>query len=283
MAAAGAALAATLLVTACAAGTVQPGSTARLAAATRPGIAGSPASSEGCYAFAVSALRRHIVVRRTPAACAGLTQAQVNQDVARAIRTVVGPHPKAAARRLALADSRYLAGLVRPVSAPPAAPPTAGAAATPASLTGRLAALAAWVVTAAAGAYLLAGWLTGQRWRGRRIQVAGVPAPVVLGHAGLAVAGLGVWVAFTVTPRPTLGWIDVGLTWVIAGLGMATLVSALPEQRAGTDADHGAANQSADTAVTPHRSRVPVLTIALHGVLATATILLVLLAVIGVG
>jgi manganese efflux pump family protein len=283
MAAAGAALAATLLVTACAAGPAQLGGTARFTDATRPGITEPLASTEPCYAFAVSALRRHIVVRRRPAACAGLAQAQVNQDVARAIRTVVGPHPKAAARRLALADSRYLAGLVRPVKAAAAVPPTAGPTATTASLPGRLAALAAWVVTAAAGAYLLAGWLTGERRRGRRIQIAGVPQPVVLGHAGLAVAGLGIWIAFTVTPRPALGWIDVGLTWVIAGLGMATLVSALPEHRAGPDVDHLAANRPAEAAVMAHRNRVPVLTIALHGVLATATILLVLLAVIGVG
>jgi hypothetical protein len=283
MAAAGAALAATLLMAACAAsGAPSPG-TARLAAATRPEITDGPADAEGCYAFAVSALRRHIVVRQRPAACAGLAQAQVNQDVARAIRTVVGPHPKATARRLALADGRYLAGLVRSVKAGPAALPTASPAATSASLTGRLAALAAWVVTAAAGAYLLAGWLTGERRRGRRIQIAGVPEPVVLSHAGLALAGLGVWIAFTVTPRPVLGWIDVGLTWVIAGLGMATLVSALPEHRAGPDADHLPASQPAETAAAPHRNRVPVLTIALHGVLATATILLVLLAVIGVG
>ncbi|HTA09790.1 MAG TPA: hypothetical protein VK836_14825, partial [Streptosporangiaceae bacterium] len=43
-----------------------------------------PGSSQACYAFAVGALRSHVVVRQRPAACAGLSQALVNEDVARA-------------------------------------------------------------------------------------------------------------------------------------------------------------------------------------------------------
>jgi hypothetical protein len=64
------------------------------------------------------------------------------------------------------------------------------------------------------------------------------------------------------TDLAVLAWIAVGLLLLIAGLGMATLVTGLPEP--------AAAGQP----------RAPVTVIAAHGVLAAATILLVLLAAI---
>jgi hypothetical protein len=79
-----------------------------------------------------------------------------------------------------------------------------------------------------------------------------------------------------------LAWIAVGLILPVAGLGMATLVAALPEPAAsGRPASPGLslATRMAETA--PARVRMPVTVIAVHGVLATATILLVLLAAIG--
>src|SRR5215472_10790644 len=87
------------LVTACTAATAAPDATARQMADAQPASTVPAASSASCYSFAVSALRHHLVVRRRPPACAGLPQSQINQDVARAIRTVVGPHPKALARQ----------------------------------------------------------------------------------------------------------------------------------------------------------------------------------------
>ncbi len=258
-----AALAAVLLVTACATTTARPASTVT------------------CYNFAVSALRRHVVVRRRPAACAGLAQAQVNQDVARAIRTVVGPHPKALARRLAVADSRYLGSLIGPVKPPPPQAVSASNGTTTGTLSLRLAALAAWVATALAGGYLLAG-LVGGDGRRKRLRIAGMPPWVILGHAGLAVAGLCIWIAYTVTAIAALAWTGVGLTWVIAGLGMATLLASLPEQRASVS-QQAASPEAAGSGTAPFPARAPVIVIALHGALATATILLVLLAAVGAG
>jgi hypothetical protein len=250
---------------------------------SREVLAGSPASPATCYAFALSALRRREVVRHRPAACAGLRAQQVNQAVGRAIHTVVGPLPKAAARRKALAESRYLASLIRPVRPPRPASLAAGTTGTPSTLAGQLAALAAWLAAALAGAYLLAGRL---RRAGRRpLRALGVAG----GHAGLALAGLCLWVAYMVTAAPALGWIDVALTWVIVGLGMATLLVAPPRdptataQARGTGPLHPAAAGSDAAPAAAWPARAPVLVIALHGVLATTTILLVLLAVIGAG
>jgi manganese efflux pump family protein len=268
------------------------------------------ATTQSCFAYGVRALKRHETVTRVPPACAGLSREQVNAAVGRALREVVGPLAKAPFRRRALAESRYLAGLVRSIpTARQRAQRNAPAPPATTSLPARLAALTSWLVTAAAGLYLLAGWLTRTRSGRPRIRDGGPPPAVIGGHAGLGLAGLGVWIAYMATAEPALGWIAVGITFLLAGLGMATLLTATPDaQRSGpmtanattastattTAMEAGAA--TARTAVASTAStdsvpaspqtpggRPPVLVIALHGVLATITILLVLLAVIGAG
>lgn len=255
------------------------------------------ATVDTCYAFGVRALQRHVTVTTAPRACAGLSHAEVNLAVARAVREVAGPRHKAAARRQASREGQYLAHLINTV--PPGRPASlAGPPARSASdLSLSLAALAAWIVTAAAGVYLLAGWLAHGGLRRRHIRAAGLPPLVILGHVALAVAGLGIWIAFTATGVPALAWTGVGLILPIAGLGLATLVTGLPEpaETAATGpADTGpagAAGAGGDGAgpplatrtaavAAPAKVRMPWTVIAAHGVLATATIMLVLLAAI---
>jgi hypothetical protein len=238
---------------------------------------GPAPNTAACYAFAVSALERHVVVRRTPPECARLGAAQLNEAVARAIRTVVGPLPKAAARRQADADSRYLASLIRQSKPPRPASLATGPASTSGTLVARLAALAAWLAAALAGGYLLLGR---RRPRSRR-RVLALRLPYA--HAGLAATGLCIWVGFTVTAAPSLGWIAVALTWVIAGLGMATLLGDGPASPARTAPAAAAVTATGTAPGAGVSARAPVLVIALHGALAAVTILLVLLAVIGTG
>ena len=230
------------------------------------------ATFDTCYAFDLQAIQRRITVAGEPQACAGLSREQVNQAVASAVRKAVGPEPKAVARRLAARDSAYLAHIVSTVQVQPAptAPPAAVSARTSPGLPLSVAALAAWLVTAAAGSYLLAGWLAADgefRRRLRRLRSAGVVAITVFSHFGLALAGLVIWIAFMVTGAPVLAWLAVGVIIGVAGLGMGALSAALPDPARGT----------------APRARLPVAVIALHGMLATATILLVLLAAIGAG
>jgi hypothetical protein len=251
------------------------------------GAAGPPvrhATTDTCFAFGVRALERHQTVTRLPRACAGLSREQVNAAVGRALRDVVGPLAKAPFRSRAIAESRYLANLVQSVptarqSSAPRAAPVPSAAGLPTTLT----ALACWIITAAAGMYLLAGWLTRTRSGRRRFRAAGMPPAVIGGHASLGLAGLGIWIAFMTTAEQAFGWIAVGTTFLVAGLGMATLLTATPEtQRAGRPVPEALSSGTA-IASTMTASRAPVLVIALHGVLATITILLVLLAAIGSG
>jgi hypothetical protein len=235
-----------------------------------------PASTAACYDFAVGALRHHVVVQRTPPACSGLPAQEINEAVARAIRTVVGPLPKAAGRRAAVADSRYLGSLVRPAAAEPPASAVAAPSTTGSTVPARLAALIVWLTAVIAGARLLARRL----FRGRRVRTPGASLWVLGSHAGLATAGLVLWVVFLLTGSTLIGWLDVAMTWLIAGLGMATLLADPPGQYASSAGADGTASASS---LALARGRAPVLTIALHGGLAATTMALVLLAVIGVG
>lgn len=289
------------------------------AALPATGCSAQPATSRGtvaaCYAFAVQALNQHVTVTSVPAACSGLTHEQINLAVDRAIRAVVGPHRKAVARRLAHEQAAYLAYLVTVV--PPRAPaPQPAAPAAPSSRWPlELAALAAWAVTVAAGTWLLAGWIARGGLRRGYARVAGVPRMVIVGHFTLALTGLGIWIAFLATGAAALAWAAVAVVLSVAGLGMATLAGGLPEQRQpdaspveparpsdgllepqratiAHSVSAGAATGATSRTVGPAQARTaaiavpagkPLARIALHGVLASATILLVVLAAIGAG
>jgi hypothetical protein len=246
----------------------------------RAASSGLPPSTSACYSFALGALRQHVVVHHTPPVCAGLAPEDVNEAVARAIRTIVGSLPKAAARRQAVADSRYVGSLVRPVSPARPAPTIALAGPAASTVPARLAALTAWLMAAIAGAWLHARRLGLGRPRDR---APGVPPWIAGSHAGLATAGLALWIAFMVTGSALIGWLDVALTWLIAGLSMATLLADPSRSYASVGASAAAADTSTVVNLTPARGQAPVMTIALHGALAATMMALVLLAVLSVG
>ena len=245
------------------------------------------ATTGTCYAFAVQALEQHVTVTAVPRACAGLNHEQIDLAVTRAIHTVVGRRPKVAGRRLAHREIAYLVHLIKAAPVPGPAPPTAPSTRPSSGMPLRLAALAAWVATMLAGSWLLAGWLAHGGLR-RRESRGGVPRAVIVGHFTLALAGLGIWIAFVVTGVAAVAWVAVGVILSIAGLGMATLAGGLP---GAADADADSPGQAAARTTVqeaPGReasARVgkPVALIAVHGALAATTILLVVLAAIGAG
>ena len=221
------------------------------------------ASAQACWQFSVRAVRARVVVRSVPPACAGLGPAELDQIVVSAVREAIGPAHKAAGRRQAVADARYLGDLIRPAGRPHAAPVEAAATgpASPAGAGQGLAALAVWAATAGAGLTLLL------RHRAR-------PLPTAAGHGIAAVAGLGVWTAYCVTSEPALAWVAAGIVAAASGLGMAVLATTFP------------ADETVPLTVSggPARTRrLPVLVIAGHVVPAVTTMLLVVLAATGSG
>jgi hypothetical protein len=222
-------------------------------------------TAAGCEAYAYRAIERHVRVTGVPAACQGLSRAQVNNAASTAIRQASGNGPKSAWRRQAgLAAPWVSALLTGPAPAGGVPNPPAAAGGGVSEFAVRIAALLAWAATAAAGGYLLLHWLrAGGSLRGRTASSA--PPAVTVGHAAGGVGGLVVWVLFLLTGWVPLAWASLGTMLPVAGLGMGVLALGLPGPR------------------TRRRARVPVFVIAAHGLFASAALLLVITAAIGSG
>jgi hypothetical protein len=134
------------------------------------------------------------------------------------------------------------------------------------------AALISWIVTAAGGFVLLAIWVSrgGMRQReGRQIR-----PPLILSHFALAATGLVLWIIFVATDSEALAWIVFALLLAVAVLGWTMFAVWWQRRQAGAMADSAAAPG------VPAEQHFPVPVVALHGVLAVTTVVLVLLAVV---
>ena len=141
------------------------------------------------------------------------------------------------------------------------------------------AALIAWIVTAGGGFVLLAIWLGRggmQQGDGNRIR-----PPLILSHFLLAASGLVGWVIYLVTDSDALAWIALAVLAVVAVLGWTMFFIWLRRRRA-TAGELGAAPGGSALTMPPEQ-HFPVPVVALHGVLAVTTVLLVFLTAIGVG
>ena len=132
------------------------------------------------------------------------------------------------------------------------------------------AALISWVLTAGGGFVLLAIWL---RNGGMSQRASGEIRPyLILGHFALAATGLVLWIAYVATDSSALAWIAFAILVAVALLGW-TMFAVWYQRRqgisaAGTEAPVG----------TPAEQRFPVSIVALHGVLAVTTVVLVFIA-----
>jgi manganese efflux pump family protein len=137
------------------------------------------------------------------------------------------------------------------------------------------AALIAWLVTAGGGFVLLSIWFArgGMRQEGgRRIR-----PPLILGHFLLAATGLVLWIVYLVNESDALAWVALAMLVVVAVLGwtmFAIWFRARQAERAGAESVAPA---------RPAEQHFPVPIVALHGVGAVTTVVLVLLAAAGVG
>ena len=138
------------------------------------------------------------------------------------------------------------------------------------------AALIAWVITAGGGFVLLSIWL--MRGGMRQEQEAGnrIRPPLILSHFLLAAGGLVVWIIYLVADKDVLAWVAFAILAVVAVLGWTMF--AIWYQRRQARGDSEAAVRG-----TPPEQHFPVPIVALHGLLAVTTAVLVLLTALGVG
>jgi hypothetical protein len=239
-------------------------------------------SLQACVAYAYAAIERRQLITATPAACRGLSRAQVNQAASTAIRMSLTSGTKSARRRQAGAAARWTRALITGPVPVPAPGPASAAAVRPSAggiadgapglggvseLAAKAGALLAWLAAAASGGWVLARWLVAGGRPLRRTMTAAPPA-VILGHTGGAAFGLVLWACFMLSGWVALAWTALAILAPVSGLGMSVLLLGLPGPLRTRAAGRG---------------RIPALAIAAHGVFAVTALLLVLMATIGAG
>jgi flagellar basal body-associated protein FliL len=142
-----------------------------------------------------------------------------------------------------------------------------------------IAALITWVVTALGGFTLLSLWLRRGGLAQQESKTTSFRPGVVFGHFLFAAAGLVIWIIYVVTDTESLTWLSLGVLVVVALLGFTLLFRWLGVRRAPVTAGGG----SAQSAGEPAERGLPVPIVAAHGVLAVATVVLVLLAALEIG
>jgi hypothetical protein len=147
------------------------------------------------------------------------------------------------------------------------------------------AALITWVITALGGFGLLAIWL--QRGGIRQADQPGrrIRPPLIFGHMVLAATGLVLWIVYLASDKKAFAWIGFALLLVVASLGF-TMLALWLQRRQATSALAGAAGAGttiAAEASIPAEQHFPVPIVAVHGLIAATTLVLVLLAALNVG
>jgi hypothetical protein len=175
-------------------------------------------------------------------------------------------------------------------------------------------ALITWIVTALGGIYLLAIWLIEYDPDFQRAAATRLPVPVISGHVLLAVGGLAVWIIYLLTDEDVFAFATLAVLAFVATLGLTMAVRWIGVYRAsptrppaavftapasatgarrdpwapseartgGRSGTPGPEGRPGEMAVPPER-HFPLSVVIGHGVFAVATIVLVLLTVLGVG
>ena len=144
-----------------------------------------------------------------------------------------------------------------------------------------VAALISWLVTALIGLYLLAVWLIENDVTRRDAAASRLPGPVILGHVLFALTGLAVWVVHLLFGSAAWGWAALGILVVIAALGLTMFTRWIPVHAASVAAEAKAGGPAEFD--FPAERAFPLSVVLGHGLLASTTSVLVLLAMLGVG
>jgi hypothetical protein len=115
----------------------------------------------------------------------------------------------------------------------------------------------------------------------RQREAGRIRPPLILSHFALAATGLVLWIVYVLADSDVLAWIALALLLVVASLGFA-MFAVWTRQRQTRATLEQAARASSGPA-EPAEQRFPIAVVALHGVAAVTTLVLVLLATLGVG
>ena len=144
------------------------------------------------------------------------------------------------------------------------------------------AALIAWIATAGGGFVLLAIWLSRGGMRQGREGGSRIRPPLILGHFLLAATGLVLWIIYVANDSDSLAWVAFVLLAIVAALGWTMFAIWYQRRQRGPAAATGVTGEPGSSE-TPPEQHFPVPIVALHGVLAVTTLVLVFLTAGGVG
>lgn len=145
------------------------------------------------------------------------------------------------------------------------------------------AALVTWVITAGGGFIMLGLWLQGGGMRQSAQSGTVIRPPLILTHFVLAASGLVLWIVYLASDSDALAWIAFALLAVVAVLGFTMLAIWLQQRRSPATAAARTPNTGGAAATHPAERRFPIPVVGAHGLLAAATLVLVLLTAAGVG
>ena len=110
-----------------------------------------------------------------------------------------------------------------------------------------------------------------------------LPPVRVFSHFGLAAAGLVVWIIYLVTRSTLLAWIAFADLVLVAIIGLVMVRQWAKDGRAAMAATTAGAVPSDAGGVDLAEQHIPRPPVVLHGIFAVSTVILVLLAALGIG
>ena len=142
------------------------------------------------------------------------------------------------------------------------------------------AALILWLLTAGGGFIMLALWLRHGGMRQARETGTRIRPPLLFSHFLLAATGLVLWIIYLANGSDTIKWIAFVLLLVVALLGFTMFGIWMSRRQAARTSPAGSAGESGSL---PAEQHFPVSIVAIHGLAAATTLVLVFLTNIGVG
>jgi hypothetical protein len=130
-----------------------------------------------------------------------------------------------------------------------------------------IAALVLWLLTAVGGFVMLGTWIAKGGTRSSNF-----PSPLIFGHFLLAAAGLVIWIIYLFADSKALAWTAFIVLIPVALLGFTMLARWIPTYRSRSVSASGPGTTSAE----PAEKHFPVAVVVGHGLLAVATVVLVL-------
>jgi hypothetical protein len=138
-----------------------------------------------------------------------------------------------------------------------------------------IAALFAWGATVLAGLALIVIWLMEYDRESQSTAATRLPAPVISAHALLGIGGLLAWGLYLTGDDERLGWATVADLGVVIVLGLAMAARWLRVYRV-----YAAPNSSSTRVIAvPPERYFPRPVVVIHGLLAVATVVLVVFSV----